>query len=264
MKKLNLKTITSLTILISVLGTPALSLAQDVTPASAITVPVLQSQQSTIQLAPVPQQLNFNSAKILLLQLLDRLNTHFEQTKQETATLLKTASSQDVDVTPVIDGYLARIQDLKTKAQKAQNPADLKAVAQDVRSLIQQARQQVKKNISKRVSNRITQFTQKAQTQPLIQLAQRRLTTLQNEGKNVEQVSTQLQDCQNLVQQGKQTLLDAQDEFNQIQDTDSSEDQQQSRQLMLQGLKKVKDARTTYMQARESCINMFKQLKSLR
>jgi|GEM_PF-4026707 len=258
MKKLNIQKLTTLAIVISVMTIPAISLA-----ATSINDADLNpvSQQVTQQSGET--KLDLTSAKTLLLELIDRLDTHFQQTKQQASSLLKLAATNDVDVAETIDGYISQIQDLKTRAHNASTSTELKAVAKDVRTLIQEARQQVKKNISQRISNRIAQFTQKTQNQPLIQAAQKRINTLQSQGKNVDAANSALQSCQALIQQGNQSLQDAKSEFDQVPGT-NPQDQQQSRQLVIQGLGKVKQARATYLNARQSCAGVLKQIRAAR
>ncbi len=249
------KTNTILTIITALMAgsmLPGFAFAQTVSSDAA--APVVMTQQ----------QLNLEKAKTILSNSLDLLEKHFETTRQKAVMLQNLSQITGADIAQTLDEYLAQIQSFKQEVANDQTSAELKATAQKIHLLIQNAKQNVKKNVGKRVSVRIAQFTQRAKSgQALIQTAQTRLNLAKSHGKNTDQAASDLQSCQNLMSQGNQTLQTAQGKFDQMQNL-TSDQQDQVSQLMTDGLALVKQARGTYEQARQSCSAAIQELRTLR
>jgi uncharacterized phage infection (PIP) family protein YhgE len=211
--------------------------------------------QSMEQDGATAQQLNLENARDLLSLMLTQLNNHFEKTA---------ANSSESSGTPqIMQGYISQVNALETEVVNDQTTAQLKATAQKIHALIQDARQNVKKNLSKRISDRISQVAQKTQKgQDAIQKAQEKLNQIKNDGPDIEQMKVQLSNCQNLIQEGSQNLQQAKDEFQQVE-TLSGDQQDQQNQLVQDGMEKVKNASGAYARARQNCPGIMKKLRAL-
>ncbi len=243
MKRLNI-TIATLTIMMAGMILPGIAMAGDL-PARGLTA----------------QQLDLQKAKTILLDMLDRLETHFENTKAKAAALQKLTETSGIDISQVIEGYLTQIQDLKTKAANVKTAKELKIVAQAVHSLIINAKTDVKKTISHRVEIHIDKFTQNPdRAKPLIDLAHRRIMQMQNQGADIQNVNKDLEDCEQLMQKGHEHLEEAKNKFRKFQEL-SRDEENEDGELMKDGMEMVRDARDTFGQARQNCSRVMKELK---
>lgn len=259
MKTLNFKAMTAFTIIMAGM-IPGIVMAVE-TPESTQEI---SSQNPAPQQIEVPQQMTLQKAKTMLLDMLDRLDAHYENTRTKMATLQKLTETSGIDISQVIQGYCDQIQVLKNRAQKAQNSLELKAVALDVHSMIVESKIDVQQNISKRIENRITQFTQKAEkTKPLFDQAKNRIEKLKAAGADSESVDEDYRECANMMSQGNQTLQQAKDKLLQFQEL-TREQKKQNARLMSDGMKMVKDARTAYGQARQNCSRVMRELRVIR
>ena len=252
---MNKITTSTLAILTTALMLPGVTLAETSTGSTAMVAGTNVAQSGV-------QQLTLQEAKTTLVEMIDRLDAHFQQTKDKTASLQKIAELSGIDIAQLMQDYCAQIHELKDKAQNAQTAAELKDVATKVHNLIMDAKLDVKKNISQRVETRIDQFTKKtANIQTIFSMAEKRLNQLKNQGKDVEDVSKAFDDCQNLMKEGDEILQNAKEKFQEFQDLEKSD---QGALLMSEGLKFLKEARLTYGQAQQDCSKVMKQLRGLR
>lgn len=262
MKKFNITTIATVTILLAGTMLPAMAMSQE--PAATQEI---AATQETASLTPVTQEkLDFQKAKTLLADMLNRLQTHFENCKTKAATLQTLSEAANGDVAQTLQNFIAQVQSLKIQAQNAQTAAQIKAVAQQVRTLILEAKTQVKKNIGQRVEVRINMFTQKADRgDVLFNMAQRRINMMKAQGSDAQTVQTMdenLQNCQRLLETGKENLQEARDKFHSMQELSNDQDDEGS-QLMKDGMTMVRTARATYTQARQDCTKVMKELRVL-
>lgn len=272
MKKLNIATAAALVLMISGMTLPAIAVARDVlytgtgnsTEETDTSTAPLQDQKPALQTIETATKLDLQKAKTMLLDMLNRLQTHFENTKSRAALLQKLSETTGIDVGQVIDGYIAQIQDLKTRAADSATSAELKAVAQDVHNLITNAKTDVKKNIGKRVEVHIDNFAKKTgKLKPLFDLAHRRINQLQTQGVDTQNFNKDLEDCENLMKQGNENLMEAKDKFQKFREL-PREQENEDDELMRDGMKMVRDARDTFGHARQDCTKVMRELRVVR
>jgi exonuclease VII small subunit len=97
--------------------------------------------------------------------------------------------------------------------------------------------------------------------QTIFILAEKRLSLMRNQGKDMEDITEAFHDCQNLIKDGDEILQSAKEKFQELQDLEKAD---QGTQLMTEGLKLLKEARVTYSQAQQDCSKVMKQLRVLK
>jgi hypothetical protein len=210
------------------------------------------------------QKRNFQKGKIMLKEMLTRLEKHFENIKGKAATLQKLTEYSGIDIVQTIEKYLSQIQEFKARTEAATANEELQSVAQDVHNLILDAKLEVKKNVSNRVETRIDRFTQKTeQAEKLFRLAQQRIDALKTQRGDIESINNEFRGCQSLMEQGKKNLQDAKNKLREFQKI-TRDQQEEGAQLMGEGIKNVQEARVVYGQARQNCSKVMKELKVLK
>ncbi len=217
-------------------------------------------------LSTTNRQLDLQKAKELLSNMLNQLEAHFAKTKEKAAALQKLTEASGVDVVKTIDNYLAQIKTLKVRVADAKTSDELKQVAKEVHSLIQEAKHEVKKSIGQRVEVHIEKYEQKrVEGDKLIQQAGQRIEGFKSTGTPPDfgKIDESYEDCRKLLEKGDVMLKEARTKFEKIQ-TMSPAQQQESARLMKEAMKKVNDARAMYGQARQECSTVTRELKRLK
>ncbi len=206
-------------------------------------------------------QLKKEEAKTMLLRSLDGLEAHFQKLRNRAEELQKITEPSGVDMVKTIDEYLARVQALKDRVNEAENSQELKAVAQEIRTIIQEVKHEMKKNIGQRVEIRIDRFTEKMKpNRELMERAKVRLQNLRNRGVELNGMDTSLEECQRMLEEGQGLLDQAKGKFEQLQQL-PLENQEQGSILMHDGMTMVQGARRSYEKARLECPGVMRKLK---
>jgi hypothetical protein len=233
----------------------------------ALVVAVTPQETAVVAaLSTTNRQLDLQKAKELLSDMLNQLEAHFTKTREKAAALQKLTEASGVDVVKTIDSYLAQIKTLKARVADAKTSDELKQVAKEVHSLIQEAKHEVKKNIGQRVEVHIENFEQKrVEGDKLIRQAGQRIEGYKSAGTppDLGNIDESYEDCRKLLEKGDVMLKEARTKFKKIQ-TMSPAQQQESARLMKEAMKTVNDARAMYGQARQECSTVTRELRRFR
>jgi hypothetical protein len=216
------------------------------------------------QTAPVSKPsstFDLQKAKDQLNKMLGQLEDYFRKVRTKAQNLKKLDTNQKEDILQNIDAYIANINTFRNEISRDPDQESLKSTAAKIHTLIADAKHEIKQLLSKRLEEHINSFEKNSQKGVnIIDVTRTNLMELMANGDDVSNLIQSLSTCQSLVDKGDGMLKQAKEKFEQIQGL--SADDRQGPVLVKDGLTLLKNARSSFNEARTNCGDVMNGLQT--